>query len=359
MTSFDFLRKLYKTSKSAVIINNTANTIFWSNNLDRIGTSEEEVKSDKAITFFKKMTYQLYPGEYIANINGKSFTYNVKTFADRTNEFVIMELRTECISYSFINNEEVSNLLEESNFNLKKNTADIVSIIDKLQSQKTKITDAEYSNILNSARQILNCNRNISDLVEIRNEIENNQVERVSLSELTSNVAEDCETVLKTKNVEVVLNCIEDIYAVVGKNAFNNLCISALNRLFCISDGYIDKLIIGLEMVSDYSAELYISTESPSGKVRLSNLDDLKEKLSKNDALGTDLFSIKYFCEKFSAEATQKINHDEHTATISIKLPRCESEGIMLFRCSETLPEHFEKFSKVSIALSEAVSFLD
>lgn len=353
MNSFDFLRKLYRTSKCAVIITNSANTLFWSTGLDKIKLKEDDVRGKKSADIFGVPITKLLPGEYNLLVPNKTYIYNVKSYSDRSNEFIIVEIMTEPISNAVINDVNVSNLMEKNDSSIKSNTSDIMAIVEKVQHSKNTITDEDYSSILKSARKILNTNRNVINAIETKHEIAENKIESISISNLISKFADDCEVVFEPKNVEVTLNCIEDIYSRVSSNAFYNLCISVLNRILCISDGYVDKIIINLEMFRESYAELSISSESSSGKVRIANLDDLKAKLEENDALNTDLFAIKYFCEKFHSEATQRIDYDKNSALIKIKIPNSTSQGITLFKCNKHIPEYFEKFSTLSIALSD------
>lgn len=358
MSSLDFLVKLYRTSKSAVVIVNTTNTICWSINLFKIGVYEDDVRGELGEQFFGKHICELYPGEYVAKINGNCYTYNVKTFADRTNEFVIVEIRTVTLGASIVQDDAVCDLLSENQAIIKTSTCDIISTLDVLQMQKSRVSKNDYNKILKCAKNIMNSNRPLFNIIETRHECETD-LDEISLSELVQNIASNCRNFFAPKKVDIVINCTEDIYSLMGSISFENLCLSCINRIVCICDGYIDKLIIGLEMVSDNSAELYFSTESPSGKPKITDFTELKKQIQKDDIMGTDLFYIRYFCEMFSAEATQKIEHDIHKTTISIELPRCSASGIMLFRCSETLPEGYNQFSRTSLCLEKVASYID
>lgn len=357
MPSLDFLKKLYKTSKSAVMIVNTTNTICWTNNLFKIGVTEEDMRGEVGKQYFGKHICELYPGEYLARINGSSYTYNVKTFADRTNEFVIVEIRTVTLGTSIIDDDAVCNLLDENQDTIKTNTSNIISTVDVIQMHK-KVTPNDYSKILQFAKNIMNSNRPLFSLIETRRECDDELLE-ISISEIVQRVAETINAFFNPKKVNIVINCTEDVYCKMSNLAFENLCLACLGRLICICDGYIDSLTIGLEMTTSSSAELYLCAESPSGKVRISKLDELKNQLEKENTMGTDLFFIKYFCEKFSAEATQKIERDIHRTTISVVLPYCYAVDIMLFKCNETLPEDYGMFSKSSLCVEKLASYID
>lgn len=353
MNSFDFLRKLYRTSKCAVIVINSANTLFWSTGLEKLKLKEDDVRGKKSADIFGTPITKLLPGEYTLSISNKAYIYNVKSYSDRSNEFIIVEIMLESISNAVINDVNISNLMEKNTDSIKKNTSDIMAIVDKIQSNNNIVTDDDYSSIVQSARKLLNTNRNVISAIETKHEIVSKKIEPISISQLISQFADDCETVFKPKDVEVVLNCVEDIYAEVSNNAFYNLCLSILNRILCISDGYVDKIVLNLEMINDSYAEVSISSESASGKVRIANLDELKAKIEENDALDTDLFAIKYFCEKFHAEAVQRIDYENNSTLIKVKIPSCMSQGITLFKTNAVIPKCLDKFSKISVALSD------
>lgn len=357
MPSLDFLTKLYKTSKSAVMIINTTNTICWSTNLFKIGLTEEDMRGKDSPKYFGKHICELYPGEYLAKINGSSYTYNVKTFADRTNEFVIVEIRTVTLGTSVIEDDAVCDLLDENQDIIKTNTSNILSAIDIMQIDKKNNTD-NYNKILQYAKNIMNSNRPLFNLIETRRECDEELLE-ISISEIVQKVTDTINAFFNLKKVDVVINCTEDVYCKMGNIAFENLCLACLGRLMCICDGYIDSLTIGLEMTTSSSAELYLCAESPSGKVRISNIDELKQQLEKENTMGTDLFFIKYFCEKFSAEATQKIERDIHRTTISVVLPYCYAIDIILFKRNETLPKDYAMFSKSSLCVEKLASYID
>jgi len=356
MASLDFLTKLYKTSKSAVVIINTENTICWCSNLSKIGVYEEDIRGEKSKDYFGKNICELYPGEYIAKINGNCYTYNVKTFADRTNEFVVVEIRTVTLGASVVEDEAVCDLLSENQAIIRNSTCNIMATVDCLQAQKSRVSKSDYNSIVQWSKNIINSNRPLFNIIETRHECES-ELEEISLSTLTKSIADNCKKALSPKKIEVVINCTEDIISKMGELSYESLCLSAINKLMCICDGFVDKLIIGLEMLSEDSAELYFSTESPSGKVRITDAEELKKQIQRKDIMGTDLFYIKYFCEMFSAEATQKIERDIHKATVSIILPKCHSNGIMLFKCSRFLPEN--PFSRASMCIEKIASYID
>lgn len=359
MTSFDFLKKLYKTSKSAVIINNTANTIFWSTNLNKLGIKEEDVKSEKAKEYFNgKYTYELYPGETVAHVNGSAYPVNVKTFADRSNEFVIIEIRTETFSHAFINDNELAKLIDINSVNLRINAGDIISTLDRLKENDATLDDQTYENIIYSIRRMLNTNRNLYAIADDRfEEFSYRNGHQNNLSEVCCNLVEECEKVLNPKNIQVDFACIENILSTINERAIKNVILSMINRAFCISKGYVDKIVIGLEMLNSTVCELSVSTECESKATKISDQTELEDRMSMGDCIGSDLFAIRYFCEKYHSEATQKINHEELTTSLIIKMPYCESSGIMLFNSNEFVPK--ERLSEVSIALSEVTQLLN
>ncbi|MGN1411298.1 MAG: hypothetical protein ACI4WH_02155 [Oscillospiraceae bacterium] len=359
MDSMYFLKKLYKTSKSAVIIVDTSNTIFWSTNLGLVSSSPEEMKSEDAVNFFGKRPCDLYPGQGVANIHGTQYTYNVKTYSDRTTEFVIIEIRTESTTSDFIRSDSINKFSSLTSCSLQKNTSSIVSIVNDAYTNKSKISLDKYNSVLDSVRQILSTNRNITNLKEIKDQVQVTFADKVSFSNTIKGFADDCNNLLKSKNIKTTVECVEDVKCYINENILYNLCISLLNKLIAMSGGYVSDITLDLEMYSENIAEFTMLLEGNNKEPVISNQEALQEINQRGCVFGTDLFFIKEFCESFHCEAIQRTNSDEHKFAITIKIPRCESSGVMLFKCEDVQPDYVDKFSKLSIGLSEIYTLLD
>lgn len=359
MDSMYFLKKLYKTSKSAVMIVDTSNTVFWSTNLSLISSSPEEMKGDEAVKFFGKKPCDLYPGQGVVNIHGTQYTYNVKTYSDRTTEFVIVEIRTESTTSDFISSDSINKFSSLTTSNLQKNTSSIVSIVNDAYTNKSMISLDKYNSVLDSIRQILSTNRNLNNLKEIKEQVQVTFADKVSFSNTIKSFADDCNNLLNPKNIKATVECIEDVTCYINDSILYNLCIAVLNKLIAMSDGYISDITLDLEMYSDSIAEFTMLLEGNNEEPVITNQEALQEINQRGCVFGTDLLFIKEFCENFHCEAVQRINVDEHKFAITLKIPRCESNGVMLFKCEDVQPNYVDKFSKLAVGLSEIYTLLN
>lgn len=358
MDSLYFLKKLYRTSKSAVIILDTTETNFWSTNLNLISTTPEEIQSDKAIEFFGVKPTDLYPCEGIATIHGTQYTYNVKTYSDRTFEFIIIELRTKSSTTDFVNSNTITKLAESTACAVKKNTANITSIVDNCYGNKSRINVSDYNSILCSVKQILNTTKTITNLKEIQSQPRLTFTDKIDFSDVVTEFANECNNVLGSKNIKANIDCLETIYGYIHESIIYNLCIAMLNRLLAMSGGYVSEITVGLQMFSDDISELGIELTCSDNQCRVENVDALNDIKNRGCVFGSDLFFMKEFCEHFHCEAVQRVNEDEHRYAISIKIPRCEADGILLFKCDDVKPAYVNRFSKLAVGISEIYSLL-
>jgi hypothetical protein len=356
MNTFDFLRRYYKSSESTVIICNATKISLWFINLDSLSLIEDELLPNACADLFGKPIYQLVKGEHILNIGKRAYTYNVKTLSDKANSFVVAEIRTESINSSFVNSDQIAELFSNYDNAIKVNTKEITYLLNKSMDAK-QLTQESYDAIIKCTRNLLQASRIMSSVLEIKGDLKNIKRGKNSISSFAVSFVELYAPLFKEKNIDLVLNCLEDIYAPVGKISFDNLCTAILNRLLCISDGYIDTITISLDMIGDGILNLLVFTESDSQTLKVSNRDDLKKKLEQQDAIGSDLFAIKYFCEGYFAEATQKVNSTLHNSTISVKIPNCEIEGVTVLKSEPVLPQQLDIFSNQYIGITECLSY--
>jgi hypothetical protein len=351
------LRKFYKSSASAIIICNTTKVSYWFNNITELGLNEQDIINDAGASLFGKPIYQLLPGEYILSIDRRAYSYTIKTLLDRATNFVVAEIRLESVNSSFINSNEIANIFLENDSLIKKNARQILTIVENTVDT-APISQEDYKTILRCANTMIGANRSLASVIETKQDCKNVKLGRNNISSFAAQFVENCEPIFKTKNLEISLNCVEDIYGRIGQASFNNLCSAILNRLICISDGYVDKFTISLDMLGDNILDLCIFTSSTTNTLRVHDMQFLKERLKKRDTIGTDLFTIKYFCENYGAEASQRITSTGHSATINIKIPKCETEGVMLFK-NHYDKQELDKESNLYVDLIECLSNID
>jgi hypothetical protein len=85
-------------------------------------------------------------------------------------------------------------------------------------------------------------------------------------------------------------------------------------------------------LVTD-TVEVAVTIQNPSGQVRASDSDIYSRKLQQGRAVGTDVFNIRYFCREIDGGSVERIDHNKPEVKVSIKIPNCESQGVMLFSC--------------------------
>lgn len=358
MDSLYFLKKLYKTSKCAVFIVDTTNKHFWSTNLHLISSTDEEMRSEASVKFFGAKPCDLFPGQGVANIHGNQYTYNVKTYSDRSLEYIILEIRTESTTTDFIKSDNINKLSDYTSSSLQKNTSNIVSIINNAYSNRSRITLNDYNTIISSVRQILSTSNNLSNLHEIQEQVKLTFAEKVSLSEVALKFADDCNALLKPYGISAEIDCVENVKGYISESIFYNLSVSMLNRLLAMTGGYVSNISVDIEMFSNDTAEYSIILKNKDEKCKVGDLNTLNEINERECVFGTDLFFIKEFCNNFHSEAILRTNEKEHNYAITLKIPRCTADEIGIFKCESVVPEYVNKFSKLSIGLSEFMSLL-
>jgi hypothetical protein len=351
------------SSHSAVIITNSINSIFWSKNLDKLGIQDDDLSGEKVYRFFKSRINKLYPTEGIVEIQEQHYQYNVKAISEKnSHDFVILEIMTEPIEHSFINDSHISDLIRDNQLALEKGTGEILSLLEK---SPNKLSKEEYTSVEDSVKRVLASNANLSLASEMRNELYSKRNPSCSLSSTITNLAEVCQAVFKDTDVEIDLVCVEDIYGHISETAFEDICSAMLNRALCSARGRVDKIVFSLEMLVTGTVEVAVTIQNPSGEVRAIDLDMYTKKLGNGRAVGTDLFNIRYFCREVDGGSTERIDHVKHEVKVSVRIPNCESQGVMLFSCknksnAKSLPlEVYDRYGNVTKSCRLATALSD
>jgi hypothetical protein len=331
MNSFDFLRRLYISAPSAVVITNSINSVFWTKNLDKIGITADDMTGDNVYKYFKTRVNKLHSGEGIVSINGFGYHYNVKCVTEKSgHDYIVLEIITEPISRAFINDDNVANWMLDLRHGFENGSGEISKVV-KTRCNNVSLEDKGF--IDEAILDMLKNTLPLTLVTDMKGEIHNKQPESCSLSNLLVKFAETCQAVFRNINIDIEVNCVEDIYGHIGETSFFNACIATLSRTLCSCRGMVDKIVFSLELLTTGITEIGVSVQSPSGEVRISNADDLKKKLLLGNALGTDLFTIRYFCGELGGSASERIDRINNETRVILKIPNCESQGVMLFKC--------------------------
>lgn len=332
MNSFDFLRKLYISSKSAVVITNSNNTIFWSRNLEKVGLKEEDITGENVYGYFKSRINRLYPCESIVKINGLYYQYNVKAITEKnSHDFIVLEIITEPISNIYIDDDTITGLIKDTQDTITLNTQAILNVVDR---SPNRLSEAERNSIESSIKNIVSSNVSLASVAEIKVDMRRCGVECLSIANLLTKYSEICQAVFKDIDIDIDLICVEDVYGCVRENAFYNVCNAMLSRAICIAKGYVDRIVFSIELLNTNEAMIKVITSTSSGKVRVTDPSVLQNKLDKGNAVGTDMFNIRYFCREINGNAVERIDHVTKEVSVSVKIPNCESQGVTLFSCA-------------------------
>lgn len=271
----------------------------------------------------------------------------------RRNIFIVLEIRTESINDSFVDCDDISKMFNRSALIVESNINDILQTVKKKIGDQSSPNTNDYNDMLNLCRRIMNASRPFNNLLETQKELKDSHTKYNNISVLTDMFYKECKEVLELKKIDVSFDCIEDIYSAVGYNSYKNVCVSLLNRVLCLNDGYLEDIFISLKMISESVSRLRIVSESHNNIFRINRPEDsVNQNLSLEEFIGSDWYSIKYFCKRVGARVIQESDSKNHRFVIWMDIPNSISNGVLLLR-SDDLPEDVKTFSNLNLAMSE------
>jgi hypothetical protein len=359
MNSLDYIKKLYKGSKSSVVVVNATGTVFWSTNLERLGLQEDDFKGRRAVHLFGTSIHMMYPGEYVLHIRGMGYTYTVNTYSDRNNDYTVLQISLHSIPHYVVEDYDIANLMDKRYKDMEKYATELVNLVERLNLLQTPVSKEDYDSVVGYTRNILSIDRGLANVLEMRKNKCFNRDAHVNLSETVQGIAEECCALLRKKDVNVELNCVEDIYTELSAVTIYNLCLAMTKRVMCICRGAIDQLSFTIDMVSDSDVDLTVSTNNDfTGKFRMPKANELWQKYAISDTIGSDLFVLRYFCMTYNTEARQKSGAGDNVTFLRIRVPRCHSQGIKLFTCKGDVSPDFHVLSKIAIEMEDIISYI-
>jgi ribosomal protein S6 len=365
MDTLYFLKKLYKTSKSAVLIVDISENFFWHSNLEAIRLSPTIFRNDNEnIKIFGSTLGELYPGEGLANIRGRQFPYTVKTYSDRTAEYVIIEIRSSSVTTDFINSDNIDNLSKLTSKNIDRNTEKILNVTNALFDGTHQLTSDDYDLILGAVQDLRHASKAVSNLEALKRENNGMSDDKINVTQTVLAFANDCKSLLYPKKINVEFNCSEEILGHINRNILYNLCSSLVSSVIKSSDGYVDNISIRLEMNGAETADLWVIADCRDKVGRFVNLkraknsEELMEMKNTTTAFGNDVFYIREFCNSFNTTFNTSAKPDKHHYEIIMNLPYCSYNNIELFHCDDYIRKNTDKFSNLNLNLFEAMSLL-